>query len=247
MIKAADVVTTTTDVLAKRVKKYNKNVKIVPNSLDFNRFKRREGNHERLRIGYTGGSTHWEDLGIVLDVIKDLQDKYDFDFLVQGMCGTPLVGEMYNYKFIESEGLQPEKRSYYLPALETFEKLRKIKYSHIPFYPPELYPDILRTLDIDIGIAPLKDNQFNKAKSCIKMYEYAAVGAAVLTSDVLPYSKENKYTAKNTYKDWYKKLERLIKDEDFRDKVWKKQYDFVEKNVDVSKVVDKWEKVFQGE
>jgi tripartite-type tricarboxylate transporter receptor subunit TctC len=52
------------------------------------------------------------------------------------------------------------------------------------------------------------------------------------------------YTANNTYKDWYKKLEKLIKDEKFRKKLAKKQWDIVRNNADLTKVVKNWEKVF---
>jgi len=242
--KAADVVIVSTEVLKKRLRKYNKNVQLAPNSLSFQRFHNRQGGNKRLRIGYTGASSHWEDLGIVLDALKSLQDKYDFEFFVQGMCGTPLIGEIYTYKYILRENIEPEKRGYYTSALKMFDKLREMKYVHIPFYPPELYPEILKNSNIDIGIAPLKDNEFNQAKSCIKFYEYASTGTVTLASKVLPYSKEVGYCAKNNTKDWYNKLEKLIKDEKFRHQLLEKQQDFVRKHADLDKVVKVWEKIF---
>ena len=244
LLKAADVVTVTTDVLKKRVKKFNKNVVVVPNALNFARFQERIGNNDRLKIGYSGASSHWEDLGIVLDVITDLKKKYDFDFIVQGMCGGPLIGEIYNYKYIDKENLEPAKRSYYRSALQMYDKLKKIKFVHIPFYPPELFPEVLRNLNFDIAIAPLKSNPFNEAKSCIKFYEAVSVGSACLASNVLPYKGVVNYTAKNTYKDWYKKLEKLIKNKKFREKLAEKQWDIVRKRADLTKVVKIWEKVF---
>jgi glycosyltransferase involved in cell wall biosynthesis len=39
----------------------------------------------------------------------------------------------------------------------------------------------------DIGIAPLADTAFNGSKSAIKMFDYAALGLAVLASDVSAY------------------------------------------------------------
>jgi hypothetical protein len=39
----------------------------------------------------------------------------------------------------------------------------------------------------DIGIAPLADTAFNRGKSAIKMFDYAALGLAVLASDVPAY------------------------------------------------------------
>lgn len=246
LLKEADVVTVATDVLKDRVKRFNKNVVVVPNSLNFARFKDRIGDNEKLKIGYSGAASHWEDVSIVLDVIADLQQKYDFEFIIQGMCGTPLIGEMYTYKYIDREELEPAKRAYYRSALKMYDKLKKTKFVHIPFYPPELFPAILSALNLDIAIAPLRSNKFNEAKSCIKFYESAAIGTACLASDVLPYNKEMKYVAKNTYKDWYKKLERLIKDEKFRKKLADKQWKRVSQVADLTKVVEQWENVFRG-
>jgi len=81
-----------------------------------------------------------------------------------------------------------------------------VNFFHVPFYPPVMFPTLLASLNIDIGIAPLQDNEFNHSKSCVKFYEYAATGAATLTSKVLPYTKEVGYCAKNNVKDWVAKL-----------------------------------------
>jgi len=98
-------------------------------------------------------------------------------------------------------------------------------------------------MDWDIGLCPLKDNAFNQAKSCVKFYEYAAVGTTCLASDVLPYKNEVNYRAKNTFKDWYKKLERLIVNEKFREKIAEKQWAFVEEHRNIREIVVKWEKI----
>jgi len=245
LCKEANLITTTTSILKKRLQKYNKNVVIIPNALNPLRYNERAGEGEKLTIGYTGASSHWEDIGMVLDVIRDLQEKYDFTFILQGMCGTPLIGEMYTYGYIDKENLEPEKKKYYTSALKMYEKLKGIKYLHVPFYPPELYPEVLRSLNFDIGIAPLKDNTFNQAKSSVKFYEYVTTGTPCLASDVLPYRKEVNYRAKNTYKDWYNKLEKMIKDKKFRAKIYYQQSDFVDKHANLDDVVKVWESTFQ--
>ena len=97
---------------------------------------------------------------------------------------------------------------------------------------------------MDIALAPLHENEFNKGKSCLKFYEYAAIGSATLASDVMPYNKEVGYCAKNTQKDWKDKIEKLIVDKDFREKLAKKQHDWVFENRELGKTAMLWEKAF---
>ncbi len=52
---------------------------------------------------------------------------------------------------------------------------------------PHTYFKALNHLNIDIGLAPLATNEFNRGKSGIKYYEYAMVGAAGIYSALEPY------------------------------------------------------------
>lgn len=245
LLKVADVVTTTTEILKKRFQRFNKNVVVCPNAVDASKFTKRKGGNEKIKIGYTGAASHWGDLSLVMDVLAELQKKYDFEFILQGMCGNPLLAEVYNYQMILRQGLEPEKKHFFEATINTYNKLKDLRYTHIPFYPPEMYPAVLGLANIDIGICPLKDNEFNWAKSCVKFYEYATVGTVTLASNVLPYNKEVGYCAKNTFRDWYRKLEKLIVDEKFREKVLKKQQKFVQKNRDIKEIVKAWESAFK--
>jgi len=49
------------------------------------------------------------------------------------------------------------------------------------------YPNFLKSLNVDLGIAPLEDNDFNKSKSNIKAIEYSALGIPGVYSNVEPY------------------------------------------------------------
>ena len=245
MLKEADVVTTTTPYLAKLLKKKNKNVVVCPNAIDFNAFEERLHRADELRICYTGAASHWDDLVLVSEAIIELQKKYQFLFIIMGMTGAPLPSDIWEYRQMLRMGLQPERKKYFERAIKWANSIKGINWQHEPFWSPMLYPDRLKQLDFDIGIAPLHDNVFNRSKSCIKFYEYAAIGAVTLASNVLPYKKEVGYCAKNTTKDWYKKLEKLIVDKDFREKLRKKQYNWVQKHRNLRDVAVLWERALR--
>ena len=238
----ADAITTTTEFLANKLKKFNKNIFIVPNAIDFGHYQERFRAGQTLVIGYSGAASHWKDLEIVVEPLLQLQGKYEFDFVLQGMVSTPLESEAYIMRQMINMNLQPEKNRYMEATLALYEKMRGLKYQHLPFYVPFLHSAVLRRCDMDIALAPLQDNDFNKSKSCLKFYEYAALGSATLASDVLPYNKEVGYCAKNTTKDWYEKLEKLIVDKKFREELATKQRKWVMENRDLGKIAMLWEK-----
>jgi len=248
MIKEADAVITPSQVLAKKFKKYfKKPVFICPNGVDLETYIERPHVDKPLTIGYMGAASHWKDLQLIGEVISELAQKYDFTFSIYGLVGEPLEATMYYYHKTLQHNFAPEKNEYYRAALGFYNQLKGVKMVHIPFMPPELHPTVLSRCDFDIGIAPLEDTTFNKGKSCIKFYEYGAVGTTVLSSDVLPYSDEVDYRAKNTKKDWYNKLEKLIVDKEFREKVGKKQQEWVKKNRSLEAIGLPWELACQRE
>lgn len=259
MAQEADIIITPSAVLAKKFKKYfKKPVFICPNGVDVlaltqggginpSAYIERPHMNKPLTIGYAGAASHWKDLQIIGEVLSDLAQKHDFMFVLYGLTGEPLEAAMYHYQKTLSNNFMPEKNDYYRSALAWYNQLKGIKMQHIPFMPPELHPTILSRADFDIGIAPLEDTVFNSGKSCIKYYEYAAVGTVVLASDVLPYSEEVPYLAKNTKKDWYNKLEKLITDEKFRKELLVKQQDWVKKNRSLEAIGLPWELALQGE
>jgi hypothetical protein len=144
--------------------------------------------------------------------------------------------------------LQPERNAYFTAAVDFYSKLKNLQMIHIPFMPPELHPHVLSGASMDIGLCPIQDTPFNRGKSCIKFYEYAATGAATLASDVEPYKSEVTYRAKNTKKDWVKKIEKLIVDKEFRSKLATEQHDWVLKHRNIGGEPDpaKPEKLWPG-
>jgi len=241
MIKEADAIITPSKILAKKFKRFKKPVFICPNGVDFDVYKERPKTNDGLVIGYMGAASHWKDLGMIMEALEKLYTKYDFVFNIYGMVGEPLEAAMYYYKKILSLNFKPEQNKYFESALNFYGKVKKVKGMHIPFYPPELHPTILTRCDFDIGIAPLEDNEFNRGKSDIKFCEYAAVGTVTLASDVGAYKDSVNYRTKNTTKDWHKKLEKLIVDKKFREKILNKQREYVKKHNSLEVIGLDWE------
>jgi len=237
------LVTTTTPILKERLEIYSNKVVICPNAVSLERYRERPHQNKKIRVGWSGSVTHYEDLMIVVDVLKQLQKEFDIEVYLQGICSQPIDGEMYIYSVTLPYAQSEEEKIFLQQGLKFFKSLDGLNYTHIPFYPPELHAQVLRQMDLDIGICPLVGNYFNKAKSAMKFYQYAAVGTVTLASNIPPYKGEVNYTAKNNFKDWYKKLKRLITDEKFRQKTLKEQQKFVFENREISKVVSNtWEK-----
>lgn len=245
MAEMSDVITTTT-YMDKTLKSHGIEQSFVcPNALNFDRYYPSEKKNRKLRVGWQGGATHWRDLRIALDPIAKLQKEYDFEFFVQGIAPKPLAVENYHYRKHKELGYVYEKGGVIAEGLKTMEKLAEIDFTHLPFYPPELHADLLRQMNLDIAIAPLENNKFNKSKSCIKFYEGVATGSAFLASDVKPYNEEMEYVAKNNFWDWKEKLEKLLSDDDFRQELWEKQWKYVQERADISRVGDRWEEAFK--
>jgi glycosyltransferase involved in cell wall biosynthesis len=77
-----------------------------------------------------------------------------------------------------------------------------------------------RSIDFDIGLAPLERTHFNASKSYVKALEYAALGIPIVASDYGPYHEfvEHGVTGflVKTDFDWMKYLRILVEDEDLR-------------------------------
>jgi len=60
-----------------------------------------------------------------------------------------------------------------------------------PGVPPHEYLPLLMRQDLELVLAPLEDNSFNKAKSNLRLIQAGAIGAAVIASPIGPYTRDN--------------------------------------------------------
>lgn len=192
-IETADGVTVSTPELRYNYSPLNRNTYVLPNYIDFDlrpwptpTFR----NDGLVRLGWTGSASHAADIMILGPVLKELMDKYPNTVYVH-----------YGVADLTSHLVS----QYRLPA------------DRIEYIPPEsfvLYPSNLNRFDI--GMAPLLVNQFNLAKSHLKVMEYAAAGVPFVASRVAPYTRYTDqgvdgYTA-GTTDEWIEHLSLMIED-----------------------------------
>jgi hypothetical protein len=91
-LKASSYVTTTTEIFADEIRKYNKNVIVFPNAINPNEEQFNEVTlpSEKIRVGWLGGSSHLHDLKLLdgmVSKLSPLQSKLQYY-----VCGFDIRG-----------------------------------------------------------------------------------------------------------------------------------------------------------
>ena len=104
------------------------------------------------------------------------------------------------------------------------------------------YPAKLNSLDLDIAIAPLEDNAFNRCKSNLRLLEYGAMGWPVVCSNVYPFrtSSPPVLACENTPEDWIQKLNLLIEDFSLRKSLGRNLNNWQRENYSLNKLTTEW-------
>lgn len=93
------------------------------------------------------------------------------------------------------------------------------------------YREKLKDLKLDIGLAPMPENDFCACKHYNKYIEYSSLGIVGVYSNVLPYTRLNDIGApyisvSNDSESWYLALKELIINESYRKKWQSDVYNF---------------------
>lgn len=241
-ISLADVVTVSTEPLRDRLRehfrkvyKLDKKFVVIPNMNDLEDwdFEPVAKDPDKIVIGYPGSVSHQDDLIMIMPVMARLMKKYENLHLeIMGSIPKDKIKLYFSKAGFDDDSLM---RIALTPSTETFKQ----------------YPEHLSKQKWDIGIAPLVDTAFTRAKSHIKWMEYSMFKIPVVASRVYPYFMEhcNRQTIDDgetgflcTPLQWEEKLEKLILDADLRKRIGQQAYDFVKKewqykDYDFSKVV----------
>ena len=216
-LKVADYVTTTTELFANEIRKFNKNVLVLPNAIDPKepQFNEPTLDSEKIRVGWLGGSSHLHDLKLLDGMVSKLspiQDKLQYY-----VCGFDVRGtvteinketgqqtqrpikpqetvwvryeEIFtnNYKIIS-----PEYKTY----LDKFEEgdypaIEKENYVRVWTRPVDSYAR--NYAKFDISLAPIKNHMFNRMKSQLKVIEAGFYKKALIASNIGPYTIDLKH------------------------------------------------------
>lgn len=103
------------------------------------------------------------------------------------------------------------------------------------------YPKKMASLDLDIAVAPLENNIFNRCKSNLRLLEYGAIGWPVVCSDVYPYRSNDPPVlhAQDLKTDWIKKI-RSLYDFETRKLFSEKLNEWVRKSYTLDQQVLQW-------
>lgn len=257
-LKIADLITTTTIHLARAISKYNKNVAVIPNAINPNesQFTINNNNSDKVRVGWVGGSSHLEDFKPLRGMFNKLSQMKNVQIV---MCGfdnqllNPNTGEITKtdypktwleceYIFTNMYDLDENYTRYLLkPTKEEYNNINEQRYRRIWSKPISQYGTCYN--DIDIVIAPLTVNEFNKMKSQLKVLEAGFHKKPVVASLIEPYTidcihGQNAFLIddKKNHKDWFKYVKQLILDESLRKKMGEELYNTISSKYNLENV-----------
>jgi glycosyltransferase involved in cell wall biosynthesis len=243
-IKNADVVTTTTEFLADKIKPYNKNVYVIPNALEYNvgQWNIRKIDSPRVRFGWVGGVYHDRDLEILRHHIKDIYNEVDnklFQFCVAGFNIHEGVINPFYLKLEEmfSDGYNVNKNyAEYLKLFSNFAEHYGFNqpYRRIWSLPVEQYGQIYN--ELDVALIPLEDNTFNSCKSQLKLIEAGMMKKSALVSNVAPYNAESFPVPFLGDDDWTDAIKYMVNNRSLREDTADALHEYVINNYSLSKV-----------
>jgi len=225
----ANLVTVSTGKLRETLLDFNDNIQVLPNYLDDNLWKvdfphKTDPNNERVIIGYMGSVSHTPDLEMITPVLVDLLAKYG-DKLRFYIWETLLPEELGNNPLVIHT---PSPTNNYREFAQYFQQQ-----------------------EVDIFIAPLDDNLFNRCKSGLKFLEYSALGVPGVYSNLDSYAElitngQDGFLA-DSPGEWKEHLVNLIEDPILREQIGMKAQQTVKTKWLLSNNIASWQDILRVE
>jgi len=274
-LKKADYVTTTTPIFAEVIKQHNKNVKVFPNAINPEEKQyavAKNPRTDRLRVGIICGSSHLKDLELLSGIATQVnKDKVQFVLCGFDTRGTRTIykdnGEVETRPIYPQESvwcdyekiftdnyrtISPEHKDFlmkYIAGVDdpfTNEPYRRMWTRHINDYATHYQ-------NVDVLIAPLKENDFNKVKSELKEIECGFTHTAFIGQNFGAYTinlvpmieRGGKINEEGTallvessknHKQWAKYINKLADDADMLKKLQDNLYNFVKDRYSLAEI-----------
>ena len=274
-IKNATYVTTTTPIFANVLKKLNKNVKVFPNAINPEEKQystEKTPNNGKLRVGFICGSSHLKDLELVRGIASQV-DKEKVQIL---LCGFDTRG---NRTIYQPNGekitrqIEPHESvwcEYERIVTDNYKFLSKEHKDFLLKYTPNTDDPFIgepyrrmwtrpitkyatHYANVDVLLAPLKENEFNAVKSNLKEVECGFTKTAFIgqkfgayTLDLIPMIEKGGKINKNgtallvdsskNHKMWGKYVNMLANDKEMLENLQNNLHDFVTEKYSLEKV-----------
>ncbi len=187
VMQKAAAITVSTEALKAELLRWNPNIYVLPNLIDERLWSQTQRPHAGpVVIGFTGTSTHGDDLRMIEDAFIQISAKHGQGVAFQFMgCVTDRLARLPGAKVAE-----------FTPDYESFARA-------------------LQTTPMDVAVVSLEDNLFNRCKSNIKWLEYSACGIAGVYSDLPPYNScirhgQTGLLVGNRVQDWFQAIDTLV-------------------------------------
>lgn len=198
----------------------DKKIYVIPNGIDFDVWDhlKKPEKEGKIRIGFTGCQNHHSDLAIVKKPL------------------LALIEEFPNLEVILSA---------------PFTSWADVKHDRVlvntSWAPINIYPQMVAGWNLDIGIAPLRDSNFNRAKSNLRWLEYSALSIPTVASNIQPFKTSIKDGVDgilcNSSQGWYDSLKSLILDPIKRSRMGAEAYNSVRKSHSMGKIAQDYQGV----
>jgi glycosyltransferase involved in cell wall biosynthesis len=219
LLMESDAIVTTTSLLAARYAHLNKNIYIMPNRLKWEAWNiphipwRNDG---KIRIAWSGGSSHKMDWVECHAACKRIINKYDnvfMEFQTSPMCYQEFLRDFGPEKVILHDWIDYTGHAYRMNCFK-----------------PE------------IAVVPLHEDEFSVCKSELKYLEYAALKVPCVCSNLAPYAPVIKHGETgflaNDDMEFEKYIDILIHDADLRKRMGGAAFKWAEENRNLEKNIN---------
>tara|TARA_A100001201_G_C4090565_1_gene201904 strand:- start:89 stop:1348 length:1260 start_codon:yes stop_codon:yes gene_type:complete len=272
-IANTDHVTTTGTELRKqfnKVRGYDKKVEIFRNQMDFdlpqwkhekkNPFAEDKDVTGRMVVGWVGLTSHYQDLVKLQPILKMIHDKYPHvDFVIAGMAlkdtNIQIIKKDDGSQEIKEELITDEKRKYAYRVKRLFHSFDDSRIKFFDAKPLEEYAEFYSWLDL--SLAYVEHNVFNKCKSEIKVIEPAYFGVPSVymnwggykdMTENMPDELQHRHTAMNheLARPWVEAISYWIENPKEREAYGQKLKAWVEAEYDINAKIDERVEFYDG-